>query len=544
MSFIMRLPAPELIERYQAAGLWSDNSLSRILDEGLLCNPDQRFRIWSDQRPYDGTFQDVRDRARRIAAGFRSLGIGTGDVVSFQLPNYIEAVETFLATLYVGAVCLPIVHIYGSKEVEFILAQSRSKLHVTVRQFRNLNYRSMLAGMTDRLPALTRVIYADEDFGALRSMQPLPGPVVVAPDSPALIGYTSGTTADPKGVIHTHRTYVAEMLQRNTCEPGDERPVPLMPPKGSDHWLVGAPVGHVAGLQSGVIVPILFNTPANLTDHWEIDFVLRTLGSEELSLGASPNFFFASVISHPDFDPAVHVPRLRHILSGGAPIPRAFGEQCDAMGMNLVRGYGSTEHPSVSGSAFADPLEKRIGTDGRALAGVDIRIVDASDHAVAIGVAGEIQTRGPDLFVGYVDDRLNDSSFTVDGWFRTGDIGFVDEDGYLTICDRSKDIIIRGGENISAAEVEDALLRMEEVLEVAAVAAPDTRLGEHVCAFIRVAPGRTAPTMESMRTHLATLGLARQKWPEELRIAEDFDRTPAGKVKKFVLRDLLRADAG
>jgi acyl-CoA synthetase (AMP-forming)/AMP-acid ligase II len=213
------------------------------------------------------------------------------------------------------------------------------------------------------------------------------------------------------------------------------------------------------------------------------------------------------------------------------------------MGISLIRAYGSTEHPSVTGAAFEDPLEKRIGTDGRALAGVEIQIRGASGKVLPSGIPGEIHTRGPELFVGYVDASLNAAAFDNDGWFCMGDVGVMDEDGFLTITDRTKDIIIRGGENISAAEVEDALCRMDAVMEAAAVAAPDARMGEHVCAFVRTVPGHAVPSLDEVRRHLTNFGLAKQKWPEEIRTVDDFERTPAGKIKKFALRDKLRAEA-
>ncbi|HTH27957.1 MAG TPA: AMP-binding protein [Sphingobium sp.] len=535
---------PELAARYRRMGFWVDETLTELLDKGLRENPAQRYRIWSDDRPYDGTFGDVRDKALRLAASFVAMGVKPGDVISFQLPNWIEGVIAFMATLYTGAVSLPIVQIYGSKEMRFVLQETKARLHVTVDRFRHIDYRANIEAMLPDLPALERVIYIDQDFPDLLATEPLAEPVQVHPDTPVMLGYTSGTTSDPKGVIHTHRTTVAEMLQRAKVEPGDEKPLALAPPEGFDRWLVGSPLGHVSGLQIGVFVPILFNKPAHLIDKWDMDFVLDLLVKEDLHVGAAANYFFNSLITHPKFDGEKHIPHMRYILSGGAPVPRAFGEQCDAMGISLIRGYGSTEHPSVTGSAFADPFEQRIGTDGRALGGVEIQLRDLDGKPVPQGEQGEIWTRGPDLFVGYVDTRLNEAAFDAEGWFCMGDVGVMNAEGFLTITDRTKDIIIRGGENISALEVEDAVCRMPGIVEVAAVAAPDARMGEHVCVFLRLAEGTPAPGLKELRDHLANVGLARQKWPEEIRIVDEFERTSAGKVKKFVLRDMLRAEAG
>jgi acyl-CoA synthetase (AMP-forming)/AMP-acid ligase II len=191
--------------------------------------------------------------------------------------------------------------------------------------------------------------------------------------------------------------------------------------------------------------------------------------------------------------------------------------------------YGSTEHPSITGCRHEDPIEKRLGTDGRPLPGVEIKLAED----------GEILSRGPDCFAGYVDPAL--TVFDDDGWYHTEDVGVIDDDGYLTITDRKKDIIIRGGENISAAEVEELLAELPGVAEVAVVSAPDERLGEHACAFVRSAGG--APDLDVVRRHLDKAGLARQKWPEELRVVDDFPRTASGKIRKTELRALLRSEA-
>lgn len=534
---------PQLAARYRELGLWVDDTLTDVLDKGLLESPSQRYRIWSDERPYDGTFSEIRDQALRLASGLVALGVEPGDVVSFQLPNWIEGVVSFLATLYAGAVSLPIVQIYGAKEMHFVLQETQAKVHITVDRFRHLDYRATIEAMRPELPDLETVLYIDEDFPELLKSAPLEAPVRVHPDTPVMLGYTSGTTSDPKGVIHTHRTTMAEMLQRRQVEPGDKRPLPLTPPEGFDRWLVGSPLGHVSGLQIGVFVPIMFNKPAHLIDKWDTDTVLDLLTREGLHVGAAANYFFNSLITHPRFDAERHIPHMRYILSGGAPVPRSFGEQCDGMGIFLVRGYGSTEHPSVTGSAFGDPLDKRIGSDGRGLAGVEIELRDEDGKPVLPGTPGEIWTRGPDLFVGYVDTALNAAAFDENGWFCMGDVGVMDDEGFLAITDRTKDIIIRGGENISALEVEDAVSRLAGVVEVAAVAAPDPRMGEHVCVYLRLSEGAELPDMSRLRDHLAKVGLARQKWPEEIRVVDDFERTSAGKIKKFVLREALRTEA-
>jgi len=234
---------------------------------------------------------------------------------------------------------------------------------------------------------------------------------------------------------------------------------------------------------------------------------------------------------------------MAHIGLGGSAVPAAVGDRATAMGISVVRMYGSTEHPSITGATHDEPVEKRTRTDGHLLPGVELRLVDDDGKEVPVGSPGEIVSRGPDCFMGYTDPALTAQCFDDEGWYSTGDVGVLDEDGYLAIVDRKKDIIIRGGENISALEVEELLLRLPGVAECAVVAAPDPRLGERGCAFVRLLPGTDAPSLDAVRTHLEAAGLARQKWPEDVRVVDDFPRTASGKIQKFVLRQRLR-DAG
>jgi acyl-CoA synthetase (AMP-forming)/AMP-acid ligase II len=308
---------------------------------------------------------------------------------------------------------------------------------------------------------------------------------------------------------------------------------------------MGAPVGHGIGLLGGLIVPVIDGAPTQMIDTWDPGVVLSAMLEDKVSAATGATFFLTSLLDHPDFGPE-HAELMPVAALGGAPVPRAVADRVVELGMSMIRMYGSTEHPSTTGSQVgADPEEKGLYTDGRPLPGVDIRLVDEDGNdVVGHGAPGEIWSRGPDLFEGYTDPALTAAAISDDGWYLTGDIGVLDADGYLTITDRKKDIIIRGGENVSAAEVEELLLRMPGVAEVAVVAAPDRRLGEHACAFVRVLPdGGSAPDLEAVRAHLGTAGLARQKWPEELREVADFPRTASGKIQKFALRAELRRES-
>ena len=230
-------------------------------------------------------------------------------------------------------------------------------------------------------------------------------------------------------------------------------------------------------------------------------------------------------------------------MTGAAAVPPALVERADRASVPSYRCYGSSEHPTITSSLPTDPLDKRAGSDGRLLPDVEIRLVDDEGKDVAAGQPGEVATRGPELFVGYSDDALNVASFLPGGWFLTGDIGVLDVDGYLTITDRKKDVIIRGGENIASKEVEDVLSRHSSVEDVAVVAEPDERYGERVCAFVTLREG-AALSLDEVRGHFEAVGVARQKTPERLEVVEEFQRTAAGKIKKFALRDQLRAEHG
>jgi len=289
-----------------------------------------------------------------------------------------------------------------------------------------------------------------------------------------------------------------------------------------------------------VLAPMELGQDIHLIDRWDPTRVLEIMLEADVGAGTGASVFLASVIDHPGFTPE-HAARIHRVGLGGAPVPVALAERAAAQGITMVRAYGSTEHPSVTGCSFDDPADKRHGTDGSPLPGVEIRMLDEDGLAVATGTPGEIWSRGPELCVGYTDPSLTAEAFDADGWYRSGDMGVLDDAGFLTITDRVKDVIIRGGENLSAAEIEDAVALLPQVAEVAVVAAPDTRLGEHACAVVRLAAGTDTLALRDITDALAGVGLARQKWPEELRIVADFPRTASGKVRKVDLRRQLRA---
>ncbi|MBL7499756.1 AMP-binding protein [Frankia sp. CNm7] len=493
------------------------------------------FRVHSLERPWEGSFAELWARTLAVAGGLAARGIGPGDAVAFQLPNWAEAAVTFYAASVLGAVVVPIVHFYGPKEVSYILRRTEVAAFVSAGAFGRRNYLDDLPGVCAGIPSLRVVAVVGTDaaslpagaitFDTLEDALPRRVHPTVDPDAPAVVAYTSGTTAEPKGVIHSHNTLGAEVRQLGAMQAGGGLPA-----------LTGTPLGHFMGMLSALLIPLTRGEQINVIDVWDPGRVLQVMAKYGLSAGSGATYFLTSLLDHPELTDE-HRRLLRYVGLGGAAVPPAVTEKATAAGVSVVRMYGSTEHPSITGSRHADERRARLHTDGRPLAGVQIRLLDEDGQPVAQGQPGEIWSRGPDCFIGYTDPALTAAAFDAEGWYRTEDLGVLDGAGFLTITDRKKDIIIRGGENVSAAEVEELLLSvLPDLLEVAVIAVPDPRLGEKVGALLRLAPGRAEPTVESVRRLLLEAGLGRQKLPEYLEAVEDFPRTSTGKIMKAELR--------
>jgi acyl-CoA synthetase (AMP-forming)/AMP-acid ligase II len=527
----LRAVPDDLVEQYRASGAWRGESLGSMVADGLGSMGHAPFAVHSRVRPWSGTFADVDRAARSLAASLRARGVGAGDVVVLQLPNWVEAGITFWAATYLGAVVVPIVHFYGAKEVGYILGATRPDVVVTADRFGHSDhlatYSEVLADRTDArwlvvgdTPAASLPAGATP-FEELLDADAITAPADVDPATPAVIGFTSGTTQNPKGVVHSHETLAFEARQLDH-----------MFPKGGPPSITGAPVGHFIGMLNAFLTPMLRWRPVNLVDVWDPGDILRLMLAEGLGVGGGATYFLTSLLDHPDFTEE-HLRLMPFAGLGGSPVPDAVTERASRLGIAVFRSYGSTEHPSITGCLIDDPEEKRLTTDGHLLPGVEMRLDDE----------GQIISRGPDCCMGYTDPALTAAAFDEDGWYHTGDIGELDDDGYLTITDRLSDIIIRGGENISAREVEELMATLDGVAEVSVVAAPDDRLGERAAAVVRVRDGASAPTLDRVRTHLEAAGLARQKWPESIHVVDDLPRTASGKVQKFVLRRQLREGA-
>ena len=484
--------------------------------------PEAPLTVASEARPATSTLGEVVDAGRHMGTQMTAAGIAPGDIVACMLPNWREWLVVAVAAAQAGAVMLPVVTIYGAKELGFILRQSGARWLFTPDRFRNVDYAGVVAGCGG-LPALDRHIVTGPDFAALEAACPVGEPATVAADDLALLVYTSGTTADPKGVMHSARTFLAELSSMREMRGETEDDAVISP------W----PPGHVAGALS-MYRFLCQATPLVLMDQWDAALAAELIDRHKVTSSSGTPFHLSGMIAAADAH-GHDLTSLRQYLVGAAPVPPSLIARCQGQGLAVYHCYGSSEHPTVTSGVVDDPLDKQLHTEGRVIPGSEMRFVDDDGKDVAPGGEGEICTRGPELFLGYLDPALNEGAFLPGGWYRTGDIGRIDEGGYLLITDRKKDIIIRGGENISSKEVEAVLLSHPAIVDAAAVAAPDDRMGEVVRACVVLAPGASLSLVE-LRDHFFAAGIAKQKTPERLSILPELPRNASGKVLKHELR--------
>jgi cyclohexanecarboxylate-CoA ligase len=485
----------------------------------------------SPQGEYATTLGALVSDAERLAGALQARGIGPGDVVAVQLPGTYEGAVTQAAVAMCGAVLLPVVMIYGPREMDLILDRAGAVALFVPREYRGRPHAATLLSGLASLPALKlAVVVGDSDpgHGAIGFAELLGGrggayrQPQLDPDDRAVLMYTSGTTAEPKGVQHSHRTLLSEApSQVYTFNGPGAQHLGLFPP------------GHMAGLNS-LLRSLLRGTPAIIMQAWDAVLAAQLIDRHQVTSSVGAPVQLAGLLDQLAAGTGT-LSTLREFLCGAAPVPPALIRRADAAGIPAFRSYGLSEHPTICTGTCADPLDKRAETDGRLIAGDEVRIVDAGGNDLPAGADGEILSRGPELFLGYTDPALNATAFAPGGWFRTGDVGRLDPDGYLVVTDRLKDIIIRGGENISAKEVEDLLFTHPAVAEVAVIPTPDAALGERVCAVV-VTRGGSSFDIDQARAHFAAAGAAKQKTPERIMVVEELPRTPSGKVRKDVLR--------
>jgi len=523
-----------IFDDYRTRGLWGQRSFNQVLDEACQGRwPESRFVVASKERPADLSYRELHERGLRLAGALHALGLRKGDVLAMEMPNWIEGCITYHACTALGVIVVPIIHIYQAKEVGFILRQSGAKVFMCPETTMGIDYLSIAAAVRPECPALEHVVVVGENtpddclaFADLeaRGTTAFPRPEV-SPDEPHILAYTSGTTQDPKGVVHSHNTLFSELRAVVAASGGDETDVFMSP----------NPIGHIAGIYSALIAPFLCGyEKLVLVDGFDPGYMLDLIVEHHVTRSGGAPIFMQVMINDPKFN-EVDTSSLKLFGVGGANVSPQLIEQAASIGWWSFRSYGCTEHPSITMGTLDDPLVKRAHTDGRPMLDVEIRLVDDDDNDVPRGEPGEILSRGPDLFLGYMDPAMDADVFTEDGWFRTGDIGVMDADGYITITDRKKDIIIRGGENISAREVEEVLARHPKIAQAAVTPVSDAKYGEKVCAFV-VPAGDESPTLDEVLAHFKAEGVAKQKTPERLEIVESLPTTLQGKVKKYELR--------
>lgn len=521
----------EQFTKYREQGQWLGRTLIDYAIEAAERRPDSPVFI-GDGASVD--YETLLRDAEAIACSLWDLGLRPGDVVGFQLPNWAEAAAINLAACRIGVICNPLVPIYRDTELIFMLNDSKTKAVFVPSVFRACDYAEMYARIEPDLVCRPHIIsvratvpgrLSYEDLILAGRGRKVAWPAVTA-DSAKLLLYTSGTTGRPKAVLHNHDTLARAIrvsVEHWGVEPGD---VVLMP----------SPVTHATGYANALELPFLYGTRTVLMDRWDAAKAVSLIDEYGVvaTVGATP---FLKELTAAAAAAGRDLPSLRVFACGGASVPPEVIYEANRVFRNrpAFRVYGASEAPYVAlGFPATQEPELAATTDGQ-IVDYEFRIVDDQEQDVPAGAEGEILVRGPSLFLGYANAADNAACFTLDGYFRTGDIGIVGPRNSLTITGRKKDLIIRGGENISAKEIEDVLHRHPDIAEVAVVSMPHERLGEGVFAFV-IARDGAVPTLDTLQPLLQTSGLSRQKHPDKVAVLTDFPRTPSGKVKKDVLR--------
>jgi cyclohexanecarboxylate-CoA ligase len=525
---------PVKTQTLRAAGVWRNRTLGDDARERAIREPD-RVCIRDGRRAI--TYAEVFAEARGVSAGLWALGLRPGDVISFQLPNWIEAAVIDIAASMLGLIVNPIVPIYREFETTAIVRDCKAKALFIPETLRNFNHVEMALNIRAACPNLEHIVVVRPSAVAMRadlldyealvrtdsSSMAWPS---VSPDSVKFVLYTSGTTGTAKGVMHTHETI--DRVLRGCMEFWRLAP--------ADAILMPSPVTHITGYLWGLEAPFGWGSPTVLMERWNADEAVDLIDQYRLAMTISATTFLQELL-----DAAARkrtsLPSLKVFACGGASVPPALIRRANAtLNCRAFRVYGATEVPLI-GRGCVDPNDQATAadTDGT-IVDFEVRIVDDQGGQLPDGREGEILARGPSQCVGYVDQAATRASFDQDGFFHTGDLGYRTSAGALVITGRKKDLIIRGGENISAKEIEDILIGHPGIREVAVVSMPHARLGEAVCAFVIVAqPGLT---LRDLACHLEKAGIARQKFPERLEVVDDMPRTAAGKIKKDILRGI------
>lgn len=525
----------EQIERFYTAGVWRETTLPDELDIQAALHPDKVF-VTDSTTSY--TFSQLRDAALRLAAGLERIGIGRADRVAVQLPNWTEFAVIGVALSRLGAIMVPIMPIYRHDDVQFIVETAGIKAVFAPAEFRNFDHAGMFLDLAASVATLQSVIVVRGESvrdGALGYADVLAGPGAqptgspAGPDDPFVIVFSSGTTSRPKGCLHTFNTYCAGARLLGQVWRYTEDDIQFGP----------SPVTHTTGLVTSILMPLIHGAGSHLMEVWDPREGLERIAKFHCTAAVTATTFLQTMVRV--YDPDQHdASSLRFWTSAGAPIPGSFVEEaCKAFpGLQVLSLYGRSENLATTTCTVDDPPERSVTSDGRAAPGQEVRIVDADGNEVPRGTEGDIAYRGATNLLEYINQQeATAEMFTADGFSKSGDLGVMDADGYVRVTGRVKDIVIRGGLNISVRQVEDLLSAHPAVGAVAVVGMPDEILGERVCCYLVPVPGADPLTVAQMRDYLLAAGLAIQKVPERVEIVEALPMTATGKVQKNLLRE-------
>lgn len=544
----------ETVAEYYGQGWWRDRTVIDDFLEQVERNPDATAIISyraGRQEPDRHTYAELETLSRRITGGLIDLGVEKGDTVSLQLPNGWEFPALVYGILRAGALVNPLVPIFRSRELEFILGRTKSRVLVVPDTYRNHDHASMgldLLGTADGLEHVVVVRSQPSSTGAGvgalsftdhfvdRRWEDEPGLDAELErrrpkaDDLVQVQFTSGTTGEPKGVLHSHNTIYS-----------GSRCIDEVYGLGVDSvCFMASTLSHQTGFGYGMVKPLALGMTIVYQDVWDADQFLDAVETEKICWTVSATAFAMDIVAAQRRKQR-NVDSFRYFICGGAPIPpKVVEEAADVLGAELVAVWGMTENMIVTTTRPGDPVDLVSDSDGTAVDWMEIRILDDDGHPVAVGESGNLEVRGPSQALGYFHrpDLYLDASPDGD-WFATGDVARLRADGGIRIVGRTKDLVIRGGENVPVAEVEDLVLRHPAVVEVAVIGLPDERLGERACAVI-TAEG-AAPSLDDLTSLLEDAGMAKQFWPERLEVLPELPHTPSGKIQKFKLRELIES---
>lgn len=527
-----------------AAGLWPDRTINDALDDCAARVPDKLALTAAHAEGGEArrfTYRELATMADRIAVGLHRLGVGQNDVVACQLPNWWQFTLMYLACSRIGAVMNPLMPIFRERELSFMLAHGEAKVFVVPKRFRDFDHEQMALDLQAQLPQLKHVVTidgtGDNSFDKLLAgpaweNEPDARDVLTrhrpGPDDVTQLIYTSGTTGEPKGAMHSANTLMSNIL------PYAER----MALGENDVVLMASPMAHQTGFMYGLMMPIMLRASAVLLDVWAPRKAIELIRDEQVTFTMASTPFLTDLAKNVA-DSGQPVPSLKTFLCAGAPIPGPLVEQARAaLGASVVSAWGMTENGAVTTTLPGDEPSRSVNTDGVPLDGVEVRVVDDAGGPMPTGEPGRLLLRACSNFGGYLK-RPQWNNTDAEGWFDTGDLARLDEQGYIRITGRSKDVIIRGGENIPVVEIESLLYKHPAVQQVAVVAYPDERLGERACAVVVPKPGHEID-LASVVSFLKDNKVALNYIPEKLIVSDAMPATPSGKIQKFKLREMVK----